>query len=567
MNNNYEIEKTKALDWLSSQGLPVLPVAPAQDRYRYPKIDTAIKDKKGTNISCEWVDGKLVPERLYKGKNPSYLDKNGHPHIAKHSYYQTRLPSAKEHQEWFANPLNGIMTMGGWGNIAWIDIDVKQFSSQTECDRTVEDWLNKFPILKETFTERTHSGGWRFAVKVNQEPTFTNFALEARGKHVGEILWKGRVTVLAPTIGPSGNAYVNIQRTCPVEVENVEAIGLYTTTKERSQNYNGRILPQSLSPLPTVSGVGTVHLADLVTDKVRSILDGANPYNDRSASLTTAARELYGWSNWTSANRIPCVGRPEELIERAGIALGIDSDRISRIIKSINPASCQPAAAYYGESSCWKKVRRISGELYRKLCPDAIKNEIAGQIGQAFRITHRLIDSVYPDLSQFLSQSQPQENTSIPHSSLNSLRAWYKVCHHLERPESHLEAIANVAANFKETGNLHPGVVEEMKRDYQQYWQMVRSLVESSKAILNHLGEKQPDGSLTFVSPRQNYFLHSCHNLLTVTARNRGNILALSNGKITVFKCEKKDAEIFKMFFLKLEDKIMKIPEAKNIER
>lgn len=565
MNNNYEIEKTKALDWLSSQGLPILPVAPAQDRYRYPKIDNVIKDKKGTNITCEWVEGKLVPERLYKGKNPSYLDSNGYPHIVKHSQYQTRLPSAKEHQEWFSNSNNGIMTMGGWGNIAWIDIDVKQFSSQTECDRTVENWLKKYPVLKETFTERTHSGGWRFAVKVNQEPTFTNVALEAGGKHVGEILWKGRVTVLAPTIGSSGKAYVNVKRTRPVEVESVEAIGLYTTVKERSQNYNECILPKSLSPLPTVSGVGTVHLADLVTDKVRSILDGANPYNDRSASLTTAAREVYGWSNWTSANRIPCIGKPEELIERAGMALGIESDRISRIIKSINPVSCQPAAAYYGENSCWKKVRRMSSELYRKLCPDAMKNEIAGQIGQAFRITHRLIDSVYPALSQFLSQ--PQEKVSTLHNSLDILRAWYKVSRNLERPQSHLEAITSVATNFKETGTLNSGVIEEINRDYQQYWQMVRSLVENSKIILNHRGEKHPDGSLTFVSPAQNYSLHSHRDFLTISTPDRGTILSLSDGKLTGAKFTPIDAEKFHNFCLKLEQKSVKMKPIKDLTR
>ena len=122
---------------------------------------------------------------------------------------------------------------GGWRGLVWIDVDVKQFESQAACDSRIAQWLNHYPLLRQTFTERTHSGGWRFAVRVH-EKTFTNFSLDgAGGRHMGEALGQGRFTVLAPTIGPSGNAYVNLNRAPPVWVERLDTVGLYPVSRRR----------------------------------------------------------------------------------------------------------------------------------------------------------------------------------------------------------------------------------------------------------------------------------------------------------------------------------------------
>ncbi|MBD2230821.1 bifunctional DNA primase/polymerase [Phormidium tenue] len=353
-------------DWLQVQGLPPLPVAPAQDPTRYParNRDGSLKRDK---------DGVLVP--AFTGKNPSYVDSRGIPHLIRHTQYQNRMPTQAELQTWFANPINGIGTLGGWHNIVWVDVDVKQFESQLTCDQRIADWLGKYPLLQQTFTERTHSGGWRLAVRVH-EKSFTNFSLnEVGGQHMGEALGQGRFTVLSPTVGPSGNAYVNVQRVPPVWVARLDAIGLYPVSGRREQGQSRQSRPRIQSQPPQL---GVLRLEDLATAKAQAVLHGDSPLASRSHSLTYALREFYGWENWAAQNRIPISGNVEELARAAGAALGIDAERVERIIGSISdPGSCAPAAVFAGgKTSAWKRVWKLDRGVYEELCPDATKQAI-----------------------------------------------------------------------------------------------------------------------------------------------------------------------------------------------
>jgi hypothetical protein len=361
---NPQIRET--LEWLKQQGLPPLPIASAQDPERFPARNQDGSLKVGQN-------GALIP--AFTGKNPSFLDSRGVPHLIRHTRYQDRLPSAHELDLWFSHPANGIGTLGGWRGLVWIDVDVKQFESQAACDSRIAQWLNHYPLLRQTFTERTHSGGWRFAVRVH-EKTFTNFSLDgAGGRHMGEALGQGRFTVLAPTIGPSGNAYVNLNRAPPVWVERLDGIGLYPVSRRREQAALSHVRRRS-HPQPTQPGV--LRLEDLATAKAQSILYGESPLESRSHSLTYALREFYGWENWAAQNRVPMSGDAEELARAAGAALGIGAERVERIMESIaDPASCAPAAVFAGgETSAWKRVWKLDRGVYQELCPDSIQQSI-----------------------------------------------------------------------------------------------------------------------------------------------------------------------------------------------
>ena len=143
-------------------------------------------------------------------------------------------------------------------------MDVKQFESQQACDQRIADWLSQYSLLQQTFTERTHSGGWRLAVRVH-EKSFTNFSLNGvGGQHMGEALGQGRFTVLAPTIGPSGEAYVNVQRVPPIWVERLDAIGLYPVSGRREQSPSRQSRPR-IQVQPEQPGV--LRLEDLATAK------------------------------------------------------------------------------------------------------------------------------------------------------------------------------------------------------------------------------------------------------------------------------------------------------------
>jgi hypothetical protein len=193
----------EAVNWLKANGYPALPVAPALSAQKYPLLNKKTRQPE--------LDKDGNPKPRFTGKNPSYLDHNGIPHLINHRQYQKRLPSEHELKEWFANPFNGVGTLGGWNDTIWLDFDIKQFANKDDCTQTVTELLQKY-FLGNTFLEQTHSGGWRIGIRVKQKPTFTNFALQPNGKHIGEALGEGRFTVLAPTVGPSGNLYQSINR-------------------------------------------------------------------------------------------------------------------------------------------------------------------------------------------------------------------------------------------------------------------------------------------------------------------------------------------------------------------
>ena len=383
-------ERQEVIDWLIAHNYPALPVAPTQDGRKYHKVVQA-KLEQGVWTHCPLEPGTLSPVPLYTGKNPSYLDRRGIPHLVNHRQYQKRLPKALELEAWFAHQSNGVGTLGGWNNTTWLDFDVKQFPSQAECDAAVSALLER-PELQQTLIERSHSGGWRIGVKVKQKPNFTNFSLTPGGPHVGEALYAGRFTVLAPTIGPSGNPYQSVQRTMPVEVESLESIGIYSTKKESgrvSDDARGRSSPSHPRTTSRDTNTpsflpGSIPLEMLGNNTSRDILRGNCPTGDRSEALATAIQEWYGWANWGHNNGIHISGEAFVLAHHAGSLLGLDSDRINRILKTIDPTKCHPAALYRGgEHSCWQKIHRLDKATFEAKCPPHIKDAITTEWGHS----------------------------------------------------------------------------------------------------------------------------------------------------------------------------------------
>jgi hypothetical protein len=361
--------RSEKISWLLANHLAPLPVAPAQDSYKYHKV---VRASGNRGEHCP-LNSDRTPIPIYTGKNPSYLDEAEKPHLINHHVYQKRLPSKKELKRWFANRANGIGTLGS-DRVCWIDLDVKQFASQKESDRAFDLLLERQPLLRETLIEKTHSGGYRIGVRVKNPSEFTNFCLEPGGAHVGECLGAGRFTVLAPTIGVSGNAYESINS--PEQLVEIEQIDFIYPTKEKKE---------AAKPLPTKNNVtrktdlipGALALEQLGHPDSQKVLAGEDIKGDRSDSLTTAIAEWAGWSNWCSENGVAISGSVEELAQTAGERLGIDGDRLGRILKSIDLDSCHPAAVYRGDdSSCWRKIRRIDRVSYETRCPDSIKKEI-----------------------------------------------------------------------------------------------------------------------------------------------------------------------------------------------
>ncbi len=155
--------------------------------------------------------------------------------------WQHQLPIADIYQAWFRHPKTGIGTSGGWNGkhwLGWVDFDQKDFSSPEECDRAIEQWVNRYSILQSAPMFRTPSGGYRFLIAFSQEPqnfkANSGFSLKPDGSHhAGELLTKnGGHTLLPPTIGVNGKPYKWVSW-CeyPPVVEQPEDVGLFPIQK------------------------------------------------------------------------------------------------------------------------------------------------------------------------------------------------------------------------------------------------------------------------------------------------------------------------------------------------
>lgn len=359
-------ERSETVEFLQQLGLAVLPVAPAQDPYKYPRI---VKADKKCGAHCPFskqslAQGLCEPDPLYTGKNPSYLDHNGKPHPINHREYQDRQSTASEHRKWFSNPANGLGCLGGNNGIHFIDLDRKHFATQEDCEREAGEILER---TGPTWVEQTRSGGSRIAIRLSEPAGFTNFALKPGGQHVGELIGKGRFVVLAPTAD-----YVCLDRREPVAVASIEAV-IHPAKAEKTKILKpGKKLANSIFA-PT----GSIALSALLTDNARAVLSGEDIKGDRSGSLTLLIHEVFGWQNWGGENGVPISGSAEDLTYAAGESLGLDNNRIGRILKTSDTENCNPSGFYRGgDQSCWLKIRRLNRLIFDSACPPCLKTNI-----------------------------------------------------------------------------------------------------------------------------------------------------------------------------------------------
>jgi predicted P-loop ATPase len=344
---------------LLALGLSPLPVAPYQDPndtahkfYKYLHQSKKVTDPWDNSTTYEAIledDGSLKAK--FTGKNPSFLKANGFPKTIEHKNYQSTLPTQEELLEWFANSLNGIGSLGS-DRYRWLDLDRKHFAAQGDCDLAL---LQICPNAQDGWLERTQSGGYRLLVDCGEGGAdFTNFALTEGGDHVGELLGAGRYAVMAPTVGANG-AYENINYGDPISLAE---INIFTTSPKQAP-----VAIKASLPIPNITQ-GAIELFSCTTPATQSIITGNPESSDRSADITKAAKELYGWENWLNANGVSFNGSADQLINDCGDVLGIDSDRIERIKKTIDAASCLPACVIRGgDESAIGHVKRLQYAL------------------------------------------------------------------------------------------------------------------------------------------------------------------------------------------------------------
>ncbi|MBD2508981.1 bifunctional DNA primase/polymerase [Nostoc muscorum FACHB-395] len=317
-------EKNLVIHELLELGVSPMPVAPKQDPrrtgygYKFSKDNENPDPAKRKYDRCELEGDCTTPVTLFGGKNPSFLEKDRKPRFVKHRSYQDALPTSEELAQWFVNPDTGVGAMCGMSDIYWIDIDKKTFDSAEDCDTAATAIINK--LGQCTWIERTGSGGWRVAVRLDDKPGYTNFALEENGKHRGEVLGHGRYTVLAPTIHPNGNPYERIGFGEIPYIDSLEELGIYpsvdegkksTTTatdKEHKQIERKEYKPGSFSIDPNAKPLHWYLAKEAKSLYKEGVGDGG-----RNNAVFKLAAQLLGAKNDLDRLGIPFTGDPYEM--------------------------------------------------------------------------------------------------------------------------------------------------------------------------------------------------------------------------------------------------------------
>jgi|GEM_PF-3502683 len=243
----------ETIHWLLRLGRPPLPECPIE----------AAKQGKEPKQPC-FLDGKYLKTVNWK-------------------QWQEIQPLQEILDAWFSNPKTGIGTLGGWNGkhwLGWIDFDRKDFPSPDTCDRTIQEWLEKYPFLKTAPMFRTPSGGYRFLVAFSREPenfkANSGFSLKSDGSHhVGELLSKnGGHTLLPPTVGITGVAYEWMQWSeYPPVIEQPEDIGIYPLIKKAESEPTSLQLPRRSNLL------GDTQLTDLLNNDILPRLSAPQAFN------------------------------------------------------------------------------------------------------------------------------------------------------------------------------------------------------------------------------------------------------------------------------------------------
>jgi hypothetical protein len=327
--------------WLLDHGYPPLPIAPYHNPHQYPKLP---------------IIPNTEPLPRFTGKNPSYLDFNGQPRLIKHQDFQHRLPSSSEIKRWFCDQRTGIATMGGWNHTIWLDFDVQRFQSIEDCQTILQAYLEFAPCLKLTFIELSQNQGWHIGVRCNSLPDFSNFAFQPEGFQVGELISKGKIIVLAPTVGKNGQ-YQSIQRVMPIQIESLDSISIFARTQP-SQTRPEIAFPTSI---PSETAIAIEHL---VCRRIRFLLQQLNEISvgQRSDVLCAIAREVFGWENWLQNYPYRLAPSANSFCQIVGQQLGLDSARIQRILNSqshsVSIRHSMPAVyRYLGEAGCDRQVQ------------------------------------------------------------------------------------------------------------------------------------------------------------------------------------------------------------------
>ena len=370
----------KRAQWWMNLGAIVLPVIPMQlpaERWH--------KTNRKTGEPVVDKDGNLAP--TFPGKAPSAWNrKTGEPYLIQRDAIAkgTRKPPTQ------AEVIEDLTSPVGVGAAAEFGYPIG-FCILTDTDLVVIDLdatdrngdLLQRASGDQHYIEQTPSGGLHLVVSPADDMEswsktradgktsfFTKWALEPGGEDCGEVLSVGKICLMAPTMRGDGKVYaplLSLERSTReqefsgdwdpsvLEVPSItEAFDIHPTASRANRKE-----PEP-TKAPTTDRQSTANtqpqqlpaLKDLIGQKAQGLLQGdLSAYesaDDRSRTLASFAREVWGTENWLRRSALQFDGTADELLLLAVDALStLDGnheepieDKADRILDSIDPSTC-----------------------------------------------------------------------------------------------------------------------------------------------------------------------------------------------------------------------------------
>ncbi|RCJ17976.1 hypothetical protein A6770_33515 [Nostoc minutum NIES-26] len=152
---------------------------------------------------------------------------------------------------------------------------------------------------------------------------------------------------------------------------------------------------------------------------------------------------------------------------------------------------------------------------------------------------------------------QPQTSTNEPQATpsqetqpiaIDHLRSWWRTANNLGKPQAYKERIAQIALEFKATGQLSPQALDAMQKD------TVNRIAQISQKIVSVWGQPESDGTTRVQGKIYDVSFHPEQRSWAIAHKNGDVILSVQSGKIEINKVTKEILQTFEDVNSKLDE-------------
>jgi hypothetical protein len=389
------------------------------------------------------------------------------------------------------------------------------------------DKINSYDYKDQKFNDQKHrrltldvpQSQIRDAVFLNGEPLgvlFLNKDKEAL-REIG-VLNYGKLTPVNVTLQSNFNTTM-VLKVDPTTVEYPE-----NWTKESQAFGTQQVNPEQQSAIEKTAPI-------LYKIKERPTILFASA-EDKKLGITQLAvdnHKIATVTKWLSQQNVAYAQvPPEDVSLETKKGLAVFNLVNSSIPESVNVAMTKKfGQVIESETEYQDKVRSLPDRPKHLKLPQPIVSTSATKV--------QAVENNHGSNQQTLAQPQPQPvNNAVasvaPHQpiTIEDLRSWWRTSDKLGKPEEYKQRIAEIANEFKVTGQFSPQALEAMEKD------TVSRIAQISQKLASNLGQLEPDGTARVSGKIYDLTLNTERRDLAISHKNGDVILDVQSGQVQI---------------------------------